>query len=548
MKKKYLKAFLTGIIMTPFFGGAQTDPGIEIGDNFIVFEAEAVGFPSGSWKLLTPTDADYQMYVTSSSASGIAPVNDTYLEYKGPWQDPSEASKIEFTFVAPKTGDYQLAGRLHQPLEAGEAGDAANDFFVKMTGNFESATAALSTSQLKSKQKFWGRGVNLWGTSQFLIHSYLPTYKLIGGEQYTLTLFGRSPKACLDYIILFDTELRLNVSGDLASNPALYRPGGWDALNDKVAKIVFNSSKTGIEQIGDSQTLTYKVFPSTAVDKSITWTSNNESVATVDANGVVTGVSEGKATITATSNDGGAVATNEVNVGKYIVTFDDYTTSNFDMNTYVGDNGNEWQMRAKSTTRFGNTNAIQINRGLTGVKGTDIKGGISSFTIRVKHLFQPDLPHITQLLINDNEVGSITRTQTGAYDFTVENINVAGDFSLELKNASDGTKTFATLYDDLSWTPFQATASIEDKLKKTLSLSPNPVSEGLLSISGLYSTQNVQINIFDISGRALNLNNSIKDYGEQLDVDVSHLKNGIYLIVINEESQKIYSNKFIVKN
>ena len=44
------------------------------------------------------------------------------------------------------------------------------------------------------------------------------------------------------------------------------------------------------------------VWPWNASDRTVTWTSSDESVATVDAKGVVTGLKEGKCTITATSN------------------------------------------------------------------------------------------------------------------------------------------------------------------------------------------------------------------------------------------------------
>ena len=45
------------------------------------------------------------------------------------------------------------------------------------------------------------------------------------------------------------------------------------------------------------------IYPSNASNKELTWTSNDTSVATVDSNGIVTGISEGTARITATSVD-----------------------------------------------------------------------------------------------------------------------------------------------------------------------------------------------------------------------------------------------------
>ena len=60
---------------------------------------------------------------------------------------------------------------------------------------------------------------------------------------------------------------------------------------------------------GDTQTLTATVTPSNATDKSVTWSSNNASVAEVSSTGVVFARSVGTATITVKTNDGGKIAT-----------------------------------------------------------------------------------------------------------------------------------------------------------------------------------------------------------------------------------------------
>lgn len=56
--------------------------------------------------------------------------------------------------------------------------------------------------------------------------------------------------------------------------------------------------------IGDEFVLQPTITPSDATDKTLTWSSSNESVATVDNNGAVIAISEGTATITATSTNG----------------------------------------------------------------------------------------------------------------------------------------------------------------------------------------------------------------------------------------------------
>ena len=65
---------------------------------------------------------------------------------------------------------------------------------------------------------------------------------------------------------------------------------------------------------GRSTTLNATVTPSTANEKSVTWSSSKPAVATVDKDGKVTGVKEGIATITATTVDGGYTASCTVNV------------------------------------------------------------------------------------------------------------------------------------------------------------------------------------------------------------------------------------------
>ena len=56
--------------------------------------------------------------------------------------------------------------------------------------------------------------------------------------------------------------------------------------------------------VGRTLQLKVTVSPETATDKSVTWKSSNEKIATVDKDGLVTGVSSGEATITVTTTNG----------------------------------------------------------------------------------------------------------------------------------------------------------------------------------------------------------------------------------------------------
>lgn len=59
-----------------------------------------------------------------------------------------------------------------------------------------------------------------------------------------------------------------------------------------------------IMEKGEMRTLNVTVLPATATDTSLSWQSSDENVATVDENGVITGVEAGQCIITATSRDG----------------------------------------------------------------------------------------------------------------------------------------------------------------------------------------------------------------------------------------------------
>ena len=67
--------------------------------------------------------------------------------------------------------------------------------------------------------------------------------------------------------------------------------------------IVLNKTSASLKA-NETLTLVATVLPENATDKSVTWKSSNEAVATVDANGKVTAVAVGEATITATTADG----------------------------------------------------------------------------------------------------------------------------------------------------------------------------------------------------------------------------------------------------
>ena len=79
------------------------------------------------------------------------------------------------------------------------------------------------------------------------------------------------------------------------------------------ASVSLNKTELTIEK-GKSEILTATVSPSDATDKTVTWQSSNNAIATVDQNGRVTAVNAGSAVITVTTKDGSKTATCNVTV------------------------------------------------------------------------------------------------------------------------------------------------------------------------------------------------------------------------------------------
>ncbi|MBR1725556.1 MAG: Ig-like domain-containing protein, partial [Muribaculaceae bacterium] len=85
-------------------------------------------------------------------------------------------------------------------------------------------------------------------------------------------------------------------------------------LPELVTSIVLDKSEMEV-YVEMTDTIHATVIPAEATIQSLTWTSSNESVATIDTDGVVTAVGVGNATITATATDGsGVTATCRVTV------------------------------------------------------------------------------------------------------------------------------------------------------------------------------------------------------------------------------------------
>lgn len=102
--------------------------------------------------------------------------------------------------------------------------------------------------------------------------------------------------------------------------------------------ISLTSSNTSIG-IGETTTINVGYTPSDANVKNLTWSSSNQSVATV-SDGVVTGVSVGSATITCTAQGESSTITKTINISVHAISVTSVSLSPNTLSIYVGGTGN----------------------------------------------------------------------------------------------------------------------------------------------------------------------------------------------------------------
>jgi uncharacterized protein YjdB len=81
---------------------------------------------------------------------------------------------------------------------------------------------------------------------------------------------------------------------------------GFKVPEDTIAVTgITMSQKTAAMKVGGTKTITGTVAPENATNTAVTYSSSDESVATVAEDGTVTAIAEGSANIIATTDDGG---------------------------------------------------------------------------------------------------------------------------------------------------------------------------------------------------------------------------------------------------
>ena len=205
-----------------------------------------------------------------------------------------------------------------------------------------------------------------------------------------------------------------------------------------------------------SEQLTATITPEDAENKAVTWSSDNESVAVVDASGYVTGTGPGVATITVTTVAGGYTATCEVTVtgGNGIAheTFTNLTasTSSYNAGTYVGDNQQDWKYNSVLKRTDGINGVTAELRRYSRYIETVLPDGLNdlTFTIRTGPTSTLNAHSRLSVLIDGVSYGMFQPTTVGVPRIiTITGINKTGNVTLRFK----GEGYLETWLDDINW-------------------------------------------------------------------------------------------------
>lgn len=206
-----------------------------------------------------------------------------------------------------------------------------------------------------------------------------------------------------------------------------------NSVSEESEAVIIPEPVTGIEVandyqhmglfVGGSGKIRYSVLPGNATNTNVTFKSLNEKVATVDANGVVTGVSEGNADIVITTEEGGFEAKCTVRVdgidargiervGDKTVTMGLNQTRQLQVKITPSDTTNknvQWTSSNNSVATVDSNGVVTSkNSGSTIITATTHNGLKTEFFIEVE-------TSVTNITLNSNEI----------------NLNMGGTFKLD---------------------------------------------------------------------------------------------------------------------
>lgn len=263
-----------------------------------------------------------------------------------------------------------------------------------------------------------------------------------------------------------------------------------NSVSEESEAVIIPEPVTGIEVandyqhmglfVGGSGKIRYSVLPSNATNTNVTFKSLNEKVATVDANGVVTGVSEGNADIVITTEEGGFEAKCTVRVdgidargiervGDKTVTMVLNQTRQLQVKITPSDTTNknvQWTSSNNSVATVDSNGVVTSkNSGSTIITATTHNGLKTEFFIEVE-------TPVTNITLNSNEI-NLNPGGTFKLDATVNPSN-ASNKNIKWISANESIATVdqsGNVTADVAGTTYISAVSADGKVVATCTVN-----------------------------------------------------------------------------
>ncbi|MDX6745237.1 T9SS type A sorting domain-containing protein [Polaribacter sp. PL03] len=237
--------------------------------------------------------------------------------------------------------------------------------------------------------------------------------------------------------------------------------------------------------------------------------------------------------------------------GQGAETFTNSTATNsYSDGSFVGENGVTWTYVA-SRQADGNFNSTEIttmnlpalllrrSSDDSKITSSTVSGGIADFSLKLFKGFTGGGDRQVELFVNGVSKGvSTIFDDFTEHVFNVNGINIAGDVIIEVKN----TTGKQIIIDDLTWTAYDATASVKDNAIEGFATYPNPITNNEFTVSSL-SNAAKSITIFNLLGKKVLSKNFS---GTKSTIDVSTINAGIYILKVTEEG-KTSTKKLVIR-
>ncbi len=297
--------------------------------------------------------------------------------------------------------------------------------------------------------------------------------------------------------------------------------------------------------INQTVDLNETVSPNNATNKSVTWSSSNTNIATVNNSGLVRAVAEGSAVITVSTQDGNKTANANITVNGS-------TSGNA---TLV--------IEAESFTNTGGTynDAFAGGPGLgANVSGSTInfvnKGDWMEYSLNVTQAGTYTIEYLITTPSNGAQVqfvidGAIASTTNIPNNGSWDNYTALAGGTVNLSVGSHTIRINASGNNDWQWNLDKITLrtgnnrikSLEEIIGSEITVHPNPAIHQI-TISGLISGD-YNIELFNLMGSKIAHNKSISK-GEDIKLPINEIDSGLYILKISKEGKTSFKS-IIVK-